>query len=53
MSPERKSAFEVSLHRERVRPHEPGAILILRAEQERDAFAVGVVGRRTPATCRA
>ena len=45
MSAERKSALEVPLHREGVGLHEPGAVLILRAEQERHAFAVRLVGR--------
>ena len=45
MSAKRKTAFEVSLNRKGVRPHEPGAVLILRAEQKRHAFAVGLIGR--------
>ena len=46
MPSEGKSAFEVPLDRKRVRLHEPRAVLILAAEQERDAFAIRRVGRR-------
>ena len=46
MPAERKPAFEVPLDREGVGLHEPGTVLILGPEQERDAFAVRLVGRR-------
>ena len=46
MPAEREPALEVPLHGKRVRAHEPRAVLILRAQQERDAFAVRRIGRR-------
>src|SRR5439155_17928209 len=44
MPAKRKAAFEVPLHGEGVSLHEPGAVRILRAEQERHASAVHRVG---------
>ena len=40
-----KPAFEVALHGKRVRSDEPGAVLILRAEQKCHAFPIGLVRR--------
>ena len=46
MAAEREPALEIPLHGERVRLHEPRAVLILAAEQERDALAIRRIGRR-------
>src|SRR2546426_9972128 len=46
MPAKRKTAFKIALHRKAVGLHEPGAVGILSAEQERDAFAIHVVCRR-------